>query len=97
MTTSVDLVSRLFPNLGDRVAALYGRDDVFRELCDEYSICLAAVDRATSSGSPAMRAEYAALRLRLEAELLQQLEEFSRRPDDQLRMSSALTSAEWRA
>ena len=82
MTGSVDLVSRLFPRLGERVAALYDRDDVFRELCDEYSICLEAVSRAEASGSPNLRAEYAALQLRLETELLQQLEEFSRRPDD---------------
>jgi hypothetical protein len=82
VSTSVDLVSCRFPNLAERVAALYDRDDVFRELCDEYSICRAAVSRAEASGSPSLRAEYAALQLRLEAELLQQLEEFSRRPDD---------------
>lgn len=82
MTGSVDLVSRLFPRLGARVAALYDRDDVFRELCDEYSICLEAVSRAAASGVPELRAEYAALQLRLEAELLQQLEELSCRPDD---------------
>ena len=82
MTSSVDLVSRLFPGLADRVATLCDRDDVFRELCGEYSICLEAVNRAKASGSPALRAEYTALQLRLETELLQQLEEFSRRPDD---------------
>ena len=82
MANSVDLVSRLFPSLGAQVAALYDRDDVFRELCGEYSICLAAVNRAEASGSSSLRAEYAALQLRLETELLQQLEEFSRRPDD---------------
>jgi hypothetical protein len=82
MARSVDLVSRLFPNLGERVAVLYNRDDIFRELCDEYSICLGAVDRAEASGSPKLRAEYTALQLRLETELLQQLEDFSRGPDD---------------
>ncbi len=82
MTVSVDLVSRRFPSLGARVAALYDRDDVFRELCGEYSICLEAVSRAEASGSSTLRAEYAALQLRLEAELLQQLEEFSPRPGD---------------
>jgi hypothetical protein len=82
VTRSVDLVSRLFPRLGDRVAALYDRDDVFRELCGEYSICLDAVDRAEASGLPHLRAEYSALQLRLETELLQQLEEFERRPDE---------------
>jgi hypothetical protein len=82
MTSSVDIVSLLFPKLGERVAALYERDDVFRELCHEYSICHEAVSRAEASGSPRLRAEYAALQLRLETELLQQLEEFSRRPDD---------------
>jgi hypothetical protein len=82
MTSSVDLVSRVFPGLADRVATLYDRDDVFHELCDEYSICLGAVNRAETSGFPSLRAEYAALQLRLEAELLQQLEEFSPRPDD---------------
>ncbi len=82
MTSTVDLVSRTFPSLGERVAALYGRDDVFRELCDDYSICLGAVHRAEASGSPEVRAEYAALQLRLETELLLQLEDSLRRPDD---------------
>ena len=82
MARSVDLVSRLFPSLGERVAALWARDDVFRELCSEYSICLVAADRAEASGSSSLRAEYAALQLRLEAELLQQLEESSLRPED---------------
>ena len=82
MASSVELVSRVFPSLGARVAALYDRDDVFRELCSEYSICLAAVGRAEASGSSSLRAEYAALQLRLETELLQQLEESSRRSDD---------------
>jgi hypothetical protein len=82
MTSSVYLVSRQFPSLGNRVAALYSRDDVFRELCDEYAICRGAVSRAEASGSPALRAEYSGLQLRLEAELLQQLEESSHRPDD---------------
>ena len=82
MASSVELVSRLFPSLGAHVAALYDRDDVFRELCSEYSICLAAVGRAEASGSSSLRAEYANLQLRLEAELLQQLEESSLRPDD---------------
>lgn len=82
MTVSVDLVSRRFPSLGERVAALYDRDDVFRELCGEYSICVDGVSRAEASGSSTLRAEYAALQLRLEAELLQQLEEFLPRPGD---------------
>ena len=82
MASSVELVSRLFPSLRERVAVLYERDDVFRELCSEYSICLAAVGRAEASGSSSLRAEYATLQLRLEAELLQQLEEASLRPDD---------------
>ena len=81
MASSVDLVSRLFPRLRERVVSLYDRDEVFHDLCNDYSICLAAVNRAGASGSPSRRAEYAALQLRLEAELLQQLEEFSRRPD----------------
>jgi hypothetical protein len=82
MTSSVDLVRRLFPSLADWVATLCDRDDVFRELCDDYAVCLGAVSRAEASGSPRLRAEYAALQLRLEAELLQQLDEFSRRSDD---------------
>lgn len=82
MASSVELVSRLFPSLGERVAALYDRDDVFRELCGEYSICVEAVSRAEVSGSARLRAEYSALRLRLETELLQQLEETSRGSDN---------------
>jgi hypothetical protein len=79
MATSVDLVSGLFPSLRDRVTALYHLDDVFRELCDEYAICTSAVSRAEASGSAGLRAEYAALQLRLETELLQQIEDLSDR------------------
>ena len=82
MSSSVELVRGSFPNLREQVSALYDRDDVFRELCDEYSICLGAVSRAEALGSASFRAEYAALQLRLETELLQQLEEFSPHPDE---------------
>jgi hypothetical protein len=56
---------------------MFERDDVFRELCDEYQMCTETASRLEAAGGPsgALRLEYAALRLRLEAELLRYLEE----------------------
>ena len=53
----------------------FTRDMLETRIADKFS-------RAEASGSSTLRAEYAGLQLRLEAELLQQLEEFLPRPDD---------------
>jgi hypothetical protein len=66
--TSLTLVIEHFPDLRNEVAGLFARDDVFRELCEDYESCSQALDR--QSCNEALRREYAALRLRLETELL---------------------------
>ena len=73
MTPSLHRVSEQFPHLRERVACLFERDDVFRELCEDYEACFLALARQESNKE--LRREYAALRLRLETELLRHLEE----------------------
>jgi hypothetical protein len=65
------LVIGQFPDLRQEVACLFERDDVFRELCEDYEACSLALARQESND--ALRREYAALRLRLETELLGRL------------------------
>ena len=74
MTTCLQLVSEQFPSLRDRVARRFEHDADFRELCHDYESCVAALARL-GEGSPEMKREYAALRLRLEAEMLGYLRE----------------------
>jgi hypothetical protein len=66
--SSLELVTEQFPLLRERVACLFESDPIFRELCEDYGACAVAVDRLASG--KALRSEYAALRLRLETELL---------------------------
>ena len=71
MTSCLQLVSEQFPRLRDRVACLFERDLLFRELCEDYESCSVALGRQT--GSEGLRREYELLRLRLETELLGRL------------------------
>ena len=73
MTRPLQLVSEQFPNLRERVACLFERDEIFRELCDDYEVCAEALARQESNED--LKREYAALRLRLEIELLGYLQE----------------------
>jgi len=73
MTPSLQLVSEQFPHLRERVACLFERDEIFRELCEDYETCAQALSRQESNEG--LRHEYAALRLRLETELLGYLHE----------------------
>jgi hypothetical protein len=73
MTLSLQRVSDQFPHLRDRVACLFERDEIFRELCEDYEACAQALSRQESNVG--LRHEYAALRLRLETELLAYLSE----------------------
>ena len=68
MTPSLQLVSEQFPHLRERVACLFESDEVFRELCDDYEACAEALVRQETNED--LKREYAALRLRLETELL---------------------------
>jgi len=45
MTSSLRLVTEQFPHLRDRVACLYERDVIFRELCEDYEACTQALSR----------------------------------------------------
>jgi hypothetical protein len=78
MTSSLQRVSEQFPHLRERVACLFERDDIFRELCDDYEVCAEALARQESNKD--LQREYAALRLRLETELLAYLSEVEQPP-----------------
>ncbi len=73
MPSSLQLVSEQFPHLRERVACLFERNEIFRELCEDYETCADALARQPASG--ALRHEYSALQLRLETELLRYLHE----------------------
>jgi hypothetical protein len=77
MTAALQLVSEQFPLLRDRVALLFERDSVFQELCEDYGVCAEALARQPASEG--LRREYTALRLRLETELLEYLNDTERR------------------
>jgi hypothetical protein len=73
MSSCLQLVSEQFPHLRDRVACLFQRDQLFRELCEDYEACSVAL--GLHSGSQGLQREYEVLRLRLETELLRFLKE----------------------
>jgi hypothetical protein len=73
MSSCLNLINQQFPHLRDRVACLFERDVVFRELCEDYETCAQALARHEIA--EALRREYAALQLRLETELLQHLQD----------------------
>ena len=73
MASCLQLVSEQFPNLRQQVASLFERDPVFRELCEDYEVCGDAL--AGRPPTDDLSLEYAALRLRLETELLRYLRE----------------------
>ena len=73
MSSCLQLVSEQFPHLRDRVACLFSRDQLFRELCEDYESCSVALARPKTSG--ALQREYHLLQLRLETELLRFLNE----------------------
>ena len=73
MTPSLQRVSDQFPHLRERVACLFDRDEIFRDLCEDYEVCAQALSQQERNED--LRREYAALRLRLETELLGYLHE----------------------
>ena len=78
MPSSLQLVSEQFPHLRERVACLFERHELFRELCEDYESCANAL--AGQPASEGLRREYSALRLRLETEMLQFLREDAEPP-----------------
>jgi hypothetical protein len=77
LPSSLTLLSERFPHVRERAAWLYGQDESFRDLCQDYEECAGTVARFEAGGSTsaAIRKEYAALLMRLERELLRFLEE----------------------
>ena len=77
MPACLKLVSEQFPHVQERAVMLFGRDEGFRELCEEYEACVGAERRLGASGpdQEAIRREYKLLQLRLEGELLRYLQE----------------------
>lgn len=77
MDASIRLVIERFPNVQEDARWLFARDEEFRELCEEYEVCNRAAERLDGSRleEEPLRREYAALRLRLEGELLRYLQE----------------------
>lgn len=75
MHPALTVVSERLPHLRDQTRFLFGHDEAFRDMCEEYLICTETAQRLeTGAGTnEALRAEYAALRLRLEGELLRYL------------------------
>jgi hypothetical protein len=72
---SVTLLLERFPHVQAVSLHLLQRSEDFRDLCDEYAACSSACDRLEHRDSEhALRQEYAALRLRLEGELLRYIE-----------------------
>jgi hypothetical protein len=78
MRSSLQLVNEQFPTVRERTTRLFDADPIFRELCDDYVVCTAALARHPATH--ALHREYAALRLRLETELLRHLQEAEQQP-----------------
>src|SRR5262245_15694382 len=73
---AVSLLLERFPHVKNVSLQLLEQSETFRELCEEYEACTAAAERLShSKGDEALRMEYAALRLRLEGELLRYIED----------------------
>ena len=77
MHSALRFIGERLPHVEERAALLYESDEDFRELCDEYRVCSETSVRMESDpgSNPALRNEYATLRLRLEGELLRYLAE----------------------
>ena len=77
MHQSLRVVVGQFPDAEAQTVALFERDDVFRDLCEEYEACTEAIARLKSADDfpPGIGNEYSALSLRLERELLCYLEQ----------------------
>jgi len=77
MNPALRLVAERLPHVREQAGLMFERDEDFRELCDEYQMCSETLDRmeGETTANRAVRDEYGALKLRLEAELLRYLAE----------------------
>ena len=71
MRACLDLLVARYPHIEKAAFLRYERNPTFQELCEEYQACAEAAERLSRPPrNEPMRAEYAALQLRLEGELL---------------------------
>jgi hypothetical protein len=75
--SALSFVSERFPHVAERLARQIEGDEILWDLCEDLKACAEAADRlkAAGRGSAGLLKEYAALRLRLERELLRHVEE----------------------
>lgn len=71
----VENVRSLFPHMRSVLERVLAESEPFRDLVEEYGVCTEVLERQQSRTEPQAR-EYAALRLRLESELLQYLSDY---------------------
>jgi len=79
MPSGLSHVTERFAHVQTHAVRLFERSEDFRELCEEYGACVEAAKGLEASGPQRepLRREYAALRLRLEGEILRYLKESS--------------------
>jgi hypothetical protein len=71
----VENVHRLFPHMRRVLDRALHDSEPFRDLVEEYGVCTEVLERQQFRTEPQAR-EYAALRLRLESEILQYLSDY---------------------
>lgn len=69
---AIELLARRLPAEADGIRRLFRRDREFRELCEDYRDCVAALERAEIS-RPARAEEYRELAAELLAEAMEML------------------------
>jgi hypothetical protein len=76
MRECVKLLLVRFPHISPVTFRRLQMQETFRELCEEYVACVRSVERLAGTGpDDALRAEYGALSLRLEGEMLRYIAE----------------------
>ena len=74
----VEIVHDLFPHMRTVLDRVLEESESFRDLVEEYGLCTEVLEQPTQHGRPNPPVkEYAALRLRLEGELLQYLRDYT--------------------
>ena len=77
----VDMAHALFPHMRSVLDRVLEQSEPFRDLVEEYGVCTEVLERRQGRSEPPIN-EYAALRLRLECELLQYLSDYADSHDD---------------
>jgi hypothetical protein len=71
----VEIVHTLFPHMHSVLDRVLAESEPFGDLVEEYGVCTEVLERQQARNEPQAR-EYAALRLRLESEILQYLSDY---------------------